>query len=115
MKYTDQEIIKAIIEASGCVSDAANILGCERSTIYRRMSSNPSIAATLEGMKEAIYKRFKATGLDTAMDPSHPQYFQFHRYYGRVMFGINEQQIDHTSKGDKIEGFKVILPGEGDD
>jgi hypothetical protein len=67
--YSTEEIKEAIKESLGIISSAARRLGCDRSTLYKRISQEPEIEKTVndyeeelvdlaeEGLREKLVKR----------------------------------------------------------
>lgn len=51
-KFTVKEVIDALIEKEGFVGNAAILLGCSPSTLYNYRDRYPSVAETLEAIRE---------------------------------------------------------------
>ena len=51
-RYTAKEMIDAITEARGFVTEAAESLGCSRRTVYRYLDDYSTVAEALEDARE---------------------------------------------------------------
>ena len=52
-KFTTDQVIKAILEAHGLLSDAARRLHCSRTTLYRYIAEHPEVAEAREEADES--------------------------------------------------------------
>lgn len=50
-KYTDEELLQAVVSAGGCLTDAAEALSIDRSTFYKRADTRPDFAEALQWAK----------------------------------------------------------------
>jgi hypothetical protein len=62
--FEPEEVIAAIVEARGSVSDAATILGVKRQTVYNYKDKHPEIAEALEASRT----QYKETCQELARD-----------------------------------------------
>lgn len=53
-RLTDEQIAKALAEAKGLVTFAAELLEVERSTIYRRLSASPELREAVTEARESM-------------------------------------------------------------
>ena len=51
-RYTNEMMASAINEASGNIAEAARLIGCNYSTIYRRIAAVPELAMLIQNKKE---------------------------------------------------------------
>lgn len=50
-RYTDEELLQAVVNAGGTLTDAAEALGIDRSTFYKRAYTRPDFAEALQWAK----------------------------------------------------------------
>jgi predicted transcriptional regulator len=63
-RYKAQQVIDAITEAKGFVSDAASILGCSRTTVHDYINKYSTVADALDDVREQRHDRVENKLLD---------------------------------------------------
>jgi hypothetical protein len=63
---TLEEVKKAIVAASGVIKNIADLLGCNRSYVYRMISGNPELREQLKQVREATIDEIEAKLVEKA-------------------------------------------------
>ena len=66
-KYTDEELKKALIEANGQPTKAAEILGIDYSGLYRRIRKNPELFEVQNAYKAKTFNNVANVGLNALL------------------------------------------------
>ncbi|MCT4321807.1 helix-turn-helix domain-containing protein [Elizabethkingia anophelis] len=66
-KYTDEELKKALIEANGQPTKAAEILGIDYSGLYRRIRKNPELFDVQNAYKAKTFNNVANVGLNALL------------------------------------------------
>jgi len=90
------------------VEGLAGHLGVARSTIFKWAEEHPEFSDSLEKLKEQQKKTLIMGSLSGTYSP----------VIAKLMLSVNHdmverKEIDHTSKGEKIDGFNYVAP-DGD-
>ncbi len=101
-RYTDKEIIAALRDSGGLVEIAARELGCNASTIYRRIEKSDKVRNTIASEREYsidLAERNLRRGLSAG-----EQWATVHalRYLGAKRGYVEKQQIEHSGSTEII-------------
>ncbi|MCL1671720.1 helix-turn-helix domain-containing protein [Elizabethkingia ursingii] len=66
-KYTDEELKKALIEANGQPTKAAELLGIDYSGLYRRIRKNPELFEVQNAYKAKTFNNVANVGLNALL------------------------------------------------
>jgi hypothetical protein len=101
-KFTREQVIDALKATGGFITHAADLLGCNYTTIERYIRKDPSIAVENQQIKEGrldlaesvVMKKLKEDDLDAA------KYYL--KYMGRTRGYIKAQKIEIASDLSKL-------------
>lgn len=107
--YTREQFIKAIDKSGGYVSLISERVGCAISTVYEWIDKDKEVKAAIE--KEKVKQVDFAEGkLQSLIQKENPTAIIFYlKTQGRDRGYVERQDIDITSKDEKIDGFKVVV------
>lgn len=114
MKLTKTRVIDALKETRGVIMKAADILGCERQTIYNYRDRYEDVRAAIENTREVETDRAELK-LYEAIERGEPWAISLYlKTQGkkRGYFETNHNVNDH--RGSVVIDL-VSLPGDGDD
>lgn len=81
MAYSKKNIIKAIKDAKGIISVAAKSLGCERQTIYNRMSKDEDIQEAMRVARDSMIDTAENALHNLITNDEHRDHYKATRYY----------------------------------
>ena len=108
MTLSDKDIIKALKKFKGNLTMAAEFLGCDRGTIYKRMQNNPNIQKAREEAEERRLDLYEAAIDKAALvngDVSAIKYVLSTR--GKKRGYSEKQEVELTGTGISINLKKV--------
>ena len=107
--YTREQFIKAIDKSGGYISLISERVGCALSTVYEWIDKDTEVKAAI--LKEKVKQVDFAEGkLQSLIQKENPTAIIFYlKTQGRDRGYVERQDIDITSKDEKIEGFKVVV------
>ena len=83
-KWTTKQVIDAIYEANGIVTEAARILGCDRGTIYDRAKRNKKVKAAMDDANDAVLDKAEGCLIGLIDSIEHKDHFSAVRYLLRT-------------------------------
>lgn len=75
-KYTAKEMAEAIRECGGVIKDAAQTLGCDRSTIYRYADEYKTVEQAIENSRPPLVREARGRLADLMRDPEHKDHYK---------------------------------------
>jgi hypothetical protein len=114
-EYSAKEMRRAIRRSGGVVLKAADILGCDPSTVYRYADEYTTVQMTLEETRLNIAAQAEGYHARMMRDPEHPD------HYKAVMDVLRNYHPDDwsdrkTEQEHSTDGFTVnIQPPDGND
>jgi hypothetical protein len=107
--YTIEQFLKAIENSGGYVSLISDRVGCHISTLYEWKDKHPEIQKAIdsEKIKQVDFAEGKLQSLIKKENPTAIIFYL--KTQGRDRGYVERQDIDITSKDEKIDGFKVVV------
>lgn len=113
-KYSDEQIIDAIRTADGNMTHAARVLGCWRSTLYKRMGESQAIRDAYDDINESVADEIEGNFIDVCRNPNHPGFLDATKFYLRTKARTRGYGDRLELAGDKDAPLKVVFePAEG--
>lgn len=102
----------ALSQTHGIVSQACENAKIGKSSVYRWMEADPEFKAAVEQIRDACvdHVESKLIGLIDKGDTAATIFFMKTR--GRARGYQERQEFDHTSLGEKIQGFTYVVPSQ---
>lgn len=114
---TKKQIIKALKEAKGVITVAAESLDCSRQAIYKRMKKDDDIAQARDDAREGMIDTAENALHDLITDPDHKDHYKAIRYYlstqGKDRGYSEKHQHEHSGNVNLFEAL-TEQPNESD-
>jgi len=81
MAYSKKNIIKAIKDAKGIISVAADALGCKRQTVYNHINKDEDVKRAKEEAREKTIDVAENALFNLISNPEHKDHYKAVRYY----------------------------------
>jgi len=115
-EYTAKQIVDAIHMAEGVVKDAADSLGCSRTTIYRYAAEYVTVERAIRQAREPLVLEARGWMREMMRNPDHKDHYKAVKdvlvVYDDEMDWSDKERREHSG-----DGFNITInpPSDGDD
>lgn len=115
MDILKKAMIEALEKSLGVVTMAAKSVGIARSTHYNWLKEDEEYRKAVEDLDD-IALDFAESRLHQRMKESDTTAIIFYlKTKGKKRGYVERQELDHTSMGERIEGFNYLIPNDCND
>jgi len=118
-EYTAKEMREAIRKSGGVVVQAANVLGCDPSTVYRYADKYVTVQETLDEVRLNLVAEAEGYHVRMMRDPDHQHHYKavmdIRRNYDPKGFTDEKKEQKLSNDDGEPLKFQWVDPGDVDD
>ena len=118
-EYTAKEMREAIRKSGGVVVQAANVLGCDPSTVYRYADKYVTVQETLDEVRLNLVAEAEGYHVRMMRDPDHQHHYKavmdIRRNYDPEGFTDEKKEQEHSGPDEEPLKFQWVDPQDVDE
>jgi len=111
IQHNKKQLLKALEESMGIVTNACKRVKLDRSTFYRYYNEDEQFASDVDSMQEYVLDFAENKLLQNIQDKKETSIIFYLKTKGKKRGYIEKQEIDHQSNGEKLSIAPIIIQG----